>query len=148
MSNVGRGVARTPADNAAADPPAGRTESEAAPSANERAGRGLGWNTAEILALCSSGLTVDRDNVRGAGMKKAGGARRLQAEFKRSPNIPESVIIIDSSADNGDSNDSRRWLGRTSAAQGEAVDWLSRRRRLCSCSYGNLQSLARSLQSL
>jgi hypothetical protein len=116
MSNVGRGVARTPADNAAADPPAGRTESEAAPSANERAGRGLGWNTAEILALCSSGLTVDRDNVRGAGMKKAGGARRLQAEFKRSPNIPESVIIIDSSADNGDSNDSRRWLGRTSAA--------------------------------
>jgi hypothetical protein len=60
MSNVGRGVAGKPADNAAADPPEGRGESEAAPSANERAARGLGWNTAELLALCSSGLTVDR----------------------------------------------------------------------------------------
>jgi hypothetical protein len=49
-------------------------------------------------------------------MKKAGRARRLLAEFKRSPNIPESVIAIVSSADNGDSNDSRRWLGRTAAA--------------------------------
>jgi hypothetical protein len=55
ISNEGRGVAGTPADNAAADPPAGRAESEAAPSASERAGRGLGWNTAELLALCSSG---------------------------------------------------------------------------------------------
>jgi hypothetical protein len=55
ISNVGRGVARTPADNAASDPPAGRAESEAAPSANERAGRGRGWNTVELLALCGSG---------------------------------------------------------------------------------------------
>jgi hypothetical protein len=116
MSNVSRGVAGTPADNAAAYPPAGRAESEAAPSANERAGRGLGWNTAELLALCSSGLTVDRDSVRGAGMKEAERARRLQAELKSSPNIPESVIAIVTSADNGDSNDSRRWLGRTAAA--------------------------------
>jgi hypothetical protein len=147
MSNVGRGVAGTPADNASADSPAGRGESEAAPSADERAGRGLGWNTAELRALCSSGLTVDRDSARGAGMKKAERARRLQAEFKRSLNIPESVIVIISSADNSDSNDSRRWLGRTAAAccrngrklrasavtssnhdksQGDAVDWLSR----------------------
>jgi hypothetical protein len=109
-------VAGTPADIAAAEPPAGRAEGEAAPSANERAGRGLGWSTVEILALCSSGLTVDRDSVRGAGMKRAERARRLLAEFKRSPNIPESVITIVSSADNGDSNDSRRWLGRTAAA--------------------------------
>jgi hypothetical protein len=114
--NVSRCVARTFADNAAADPPAGRAEGEAAPSANERAGRGLGWNTAEILSLCSSGLTVDRDSVCGAGMKKAERALRLLAEFKRSPNIPESVIAIASSADNGDSNDSHRWLGRTAAA--------------------------------
>jgi hypothetical protein len=77
MSNVDRGVAGAPADNAAADPPAGRNESEATPSANERAGRGLGWNTAELLALCSSSLTVDRDSIRGAGMKKAERARRL-----------------------------------------------------------------------
>jgi hypothetical protein len=116
MSNVGRGVAGTPADNAAADPPAGRAESEATPSANERAGRGLGWNTAELLALCSSGLTVNRDGVCGAGMKKAERARRLKAEFKCPPNIPESAIAIISSTDNGDSNDSRRWLGRTAAA--------------------------------
>jgi hypothetical protein len=113
---VGRGVAGTPADNAAADSPAGRAESEATPSANERAGRGLGWNTAELLALCSSSLTVNRDSVCGADMKKAERARRLQAEFKCSPNIPESVIAIISSADNGDPNDSRRWLGRTAAA--------------------------------
>jgi hypothetical protein len=79
MSNVGRGVAGTLADNVVADPPAGRAESEAAPSANERAERGLGWSTAELLALCSSGLTVDRDSVRGAGMKKAERARRLLA---------------------------------------------------------------------
>jgi hypothetical protein len=109
-------VAGTAADNAAADPPPGRAESEAAPSPNEKAGRGLGWNTAELLALCSSGLTVDRDSVRGAGMKKAERARRLLAEFKRSPNRPESVITIVISADNGDSNDSRRWVGRTAAA--------------------------------
>jgi hypothetical protein len=108
MSGVGRGVVGTPADNFAADPPAGRVEGEAAPSVNERAGRGLGWNTAELLALCSSGFTVDRDRVRGAGMKKAESARRLLADFKRSPNIPESVITIVSSADNGNSNDSRR----------------------------------------
>jgi hypothetical protein len=49
-------------------------------------------------------------------MKEAECARRLLAEFKRSPNIPESVIAIVSLADNGDSNDSRRWLGRTAAA--------------------------------
>jgi hypothetical protein len=116
ISNVSRGVAGTPADDAAADLPAGRAESEAAPSANERAGRGLGWNTAELLALCSSGLTVDRDSVRGAGMKKAERARSLLAEFKRSPKIPESVIAIVRSADNGDSDASRRWLGRTAAA--------------------------------
>jgi hypothetical protein len=116
MSIVGRGVAGTPADNAAANPPEGRAESEAAPSANERAGHGLGWNTAELLALCSSGLTVDRNSVRGAGMNKAERSHRLLAEFKRSPNIPESVITIISSADKGDSNDSRRWLGRTDAA--------------------------------
>jgi hypothetical protein len=61
-------------------------------------------------------LTVDRDSVHGAGMKKSERARRLPAEFKRSPNIPESVKAIVSSADNGDSNDSRRWLGRTAAA--------------------------------
>jgi hypothetical protein len=82
MSNVGRGVAGTSADNAAADPPAGRAEGEAAPSANERAGRGLGWNTAELLALYSSGLTVDRDSVRGASTKKAERAQatgRIQA---------------------------------------------------------------------
>jgi hypothetical protein len=30
--------------------------------------------------------------------------------------MPESVITIVSSADNGDSHDSRRWLGRTAAA--------------------------------
>jgi hypothetical protein len=30
--------------------------------------------------------------------------------------MPESVIAIVSSADNGDSDDSRRWLGRTAAA--------------------------------
>jgi hypothetical protein len=76
MSTVGRGVAETPADNAAADPPAGRAESEAAPSANERAGRGLGCNTAELVTLCSSGLAVERDSVRGAGMKKV---KRAQA---------------------------------------------------------------------
>jgi hypothetical protein len=64
-------VAGTSADNAAADSPAERAEGEAAPSANESAGRGLGWNTAELLAICSSGLTVDRDSVRGADMKKA-----------------------------------------------------------------------------
>jgi hypothetical protein len=116
MSNVGRGVAGTPADNAAADPPAGRGESEAMPSANERAGRGLGWNTAELLDLCSSGLTFNRDSECGAGMKKAERARRLQAEFKCSPNIPELVIGIITSADNDNSNDSRRWLGRTATA--------------------------------
>jgi hypothetical protein len=55
ISNVGRGVAGTPADNAAADSPAGRAESETESSANERDGRGLGWNTAELLALYSSG---------------------------------------------------------------------------------------------
>jgi hypothetical protein len=126
MSNVGRGVAGTPADNAAADPPAGCAESEEAPSANERAGRGLGWNTAELLALCSSGLNVDRDSTRGAGMKKAERARRLLAEFKRSLNRPESVITIVCSADNGDSNDSRRWLGRMVAAR------LSQRRKVTS----------------
>jgi hypothetical protein len=49
-------------------------------------------------------------------MKKAERARRLLAEFKRFPNIPESVIAIVSSADNGDSNDSRRWVGRAAAA--------------------------------
>jgi glutathione S-transferase len=49
-------------------------------------------------------------------MKKAERARRFLAEFKRSPNIPESVIAVVSSADNGDSNDSLRWLGRTAAA--------------------------------
>jgi hypothetical protein len=49
-------------------------------------------------------------------MKKAECAHRLLAEFKRSPNMPESVIAIDSSADNGDSNDSRRWVGRTTVA--------------------------------
>jgi hypothetical protein len=49
-------------------------------------------------------------------MKKAERARKLLAEFKRLPNIPESVIAIVSSADNGDSNDSRRWVGRTAAA--------------------------------
>jgi hypothetical protein len=108
MSNEGRDVAGTSADNAAADPPAEHAAGEAASSANERAGRGLGWNTAEPLALCSSGLTVDRDSVCGAGMKKAERARRLLAEFKRSPKIPESVIAIVSSADDGDSNDSRR----------------------------------------
>jgi hypothetical protein len=107
MSNVGRDVAGTSEDNAAADPPGERAEGEAAPSANERAGRGLSWSTAELLALCSSGLTVDRDIVSGAGMKKAERARRLLAEFKRSPNIPESVITIVISADNDDSNDSR-----------------------------------------
>jgi hypothetical protein len=116
VSNVGRDVAGTSADNAAADPPAERTEGEAAPSANERAGRGLGWNTADLLALCSSGLTVNRDSVRRACTKKAERARRPPAEFKRSLNIPESVIIIVSSADNGDSNDSCRWSGRTAAA--------------------------------
>jgi hypothetical protein len=116
MSNVGQDVAGTSADNAAADPPAERAECGTAPSANERAGRGLGWSTAELLALCSSGLTVDRDSVRGAGKKKAERASRMQAEFKRSPNTPESVIAIVSSADNGDSNDSSRWFGRTAAA--------------------------------
>jgi hypothetical protein len=116
MSMVGRDVAGTSSDNAAADPPAERAESEAAPSANDRAGRGLGWNAAELLTLCSSGLTVDLDSVRGAGMKEAERARKLLAEFNRSPNIPESVITIVSSADNGDFNDSRRWLGRTVAA--------------------------------
>jgi hypothetical protein len=113
---VGRYVAGTSADNAAADPPPERAESEAEPSGNERAGRGLGWNTAELLSLCSSGFTVDIDSVRGVGMKKAERARRLLAEFKRSLNIPESVITIVSSADSGDSNDPRRWLGRTAAA--------------------------------
>jgi hypothetical protein len=68
---LGRHVAGTSADNAAADSPAERAEGEAAPSANESAGRGLGCNTAELLAICSSGLTVDRDSVRGADMKKA-----------------------------------------------------------------------------
>jgi hypothetical protein len=115
-SNVGRCVAGISADNAAADPPAGRAEGEAARSANGRAGRGLGWNTAEILALCSSDLNVDRDSVFGAGIKRAERARRLLAEFKRSHNIPEWVISIASSADKSDSNDSRRWLGRTAAA--------------------------------
>jgi hypothetical protein len=85
MSNVGRDVAGTSADNTAADPPAEHVESEAAPAANARPGRGLRWNTAELLALCSCCLTVDRDIVRGAGMKKAESARRLLAEFKRSP---------------------------------------------------------------
>jgi hypothetical protein len=61
-------------------------------------------------------LTADYDSVRGAGMKMAESARRLLAEFKRSPNIPDSVITVVSSADNGDSNDLRRWLGRTAAA--------------------------------
>jgi hypothetical protein len=61
-------------------------------------------------------LNFDRHSVRGAGLKKAERARRLLAEFKRSLNIPESVIAIVSSADNGDSNDSRRWLGRTASA--------------------------------
>jgi hypothetical protein len=75
-------VAGTSADKAAADPPAERAEGEAAPSANDRVGRGRGWNTADLLALCSSGLTVDRDSVRGACMKKAERARRLLAEFK------------------------------------------------------------------
>jgi hypothetical protein len=65
---VGRDVAGTSADNAAADPPAERAEDEAAPSANERAGRGLGCNTAELLALCSSDLTIDRDSVRSTGV--------------------------------------------------------------------------------
>jgi hypothetical protein len=77
MSNVGRDVAGTSTGNDAADPPAERAEGEAAPSANERAGRGLGWNTAELLSLCSSGLTADRDSVRGAGIKKGG--ERAQA---------------------------------------------------------------------
>jgi hypothetical protein len=49
-------------------------------------------------------------------MKKAERARRLLAEFKRSPNIPESVIAIVCSADSGDSNYSRRRVGRTAAA--------------------------------
>jgi hypothetical protein len=49
-------------------------------------------------------------------MKKAERARRLLAEFKRSSNIPESVLAIVSSAENGDSNDSCRWIGRTAAA--------------------------------
>jgi hypothetical protein len=84
MSNVGQDVAGTSADNAAADPRAERAEGEAAPSVNEKAERGLEWNTSELLALCSSGLTVDRDSVRGADMKKAERARRLLAEFKRS----------------------------------------------------------------
>jgi hypothetical protein len=49
-------------------------------------------------------------------MKNAERARRLLAEFKGSPNIPESAITIVSSAENGDSNDPSRWLGRTAAA--------------------------------
>jgi hypothetical protein len=108
MSNEGRDVAGTSADNAAADPPAERAEGEAAPSADGRAGRELRWNTAELLALCSSGLTVDRDSVHGAGMTKAEHARRLLAKFKRFPNIPESVTAIVSSANNSDSNYSGR----------------------------------------
>jgi hypothetical protein len=90
MFNVGRGVARKSADNAAADPPAGRAEGETAPSTNEKSGRGLGWSNAELLAFCSSSLTVDRDSVLGARMKKAERARKQLAEFKRSPNIPVS----------------------------------------------------------
>jgi hypothetical protein len=39
-------------------------------------------------------LTADRDSVRGAGMKRAERARKLLAEFKCSPNVPESVIKI------------------------------------------------------
>jgi hypothetical protein len=71
MSNVGQDMADTSADKAAADPPAERADGEAAPSANDRAGSGLGLITAERLDLCSGGLTADWDSVRGAGMKKA-----------------------------------------------------------------------------
>jgi hypothetical protein len=45
----------------------------------------LPMNSTEVSSLaahntlCSSGLTVDRDSVRGAGMKKAERARRLLA---------------------------------------------------------------------
>jgi multimeric flavodoxin WrbA len=49
-------------------------------------------------------------------MKKAERARRLLAEFKRSHNLPGSVKAIVSSADNGDSNNSRRWVIQTAAA--------------------------------
>jgi hypothetical protein len=42
MSNEGQDVAGTSAENAAADPPAERSEGWAAPSANDKAGSGLG----------------------------------------------------------------------------------------------------------
>jgi hypothetical protein len=115
-SATGQRVAAAAPDYAAAQGAAilaGRLENDAPVTGNERAGRGLGWNTDELLALCSSGLFVDRDNVRGSGMRKTERTSRIAAEFKRSSNMPEPVLIFICSSEDGSLRDPRRWTRRS-----------------------------------
>jgi hypothetical protein len=78
-----------------------------------RAGRGLGWNEAECLALCHAASVVCQSPILGAEMRQAELGRRLRAEFLRDPGRPP-----DSGTQTGTGGDLdiRRWEGRLAGA--------------------------------
>jgi hypothetical protein len=74
------------------------------------AGKGLGWNQAEILAVARAASVVFQSPIIAANQNTSMLERRLLAEFLRDESCPS---IAECTRDDKSNLDSRRWHGRT-----------------------------------
>ena len=114
------GVTGTPTGGPATHSPAVNhagvsAEPQRAGNSNRKArGKGLSWNSEELVALCKAEVEVGGSALYGAGMKQAVYWRRLQAAFIRAK--PDGACVLHGT---GCSQDVRRWSGRSAESCGK-----------------------------